>query len=184
MTRRRNEFARKQRTRPLPTREPRAAITWKDIFIPKVLLGIAVLATGLTLLTVILMAVLQPPLDNPAGYLAAVTSVAPPTSTPRRLQQIPTQAVQVQPTATILPGEIGIGVYVQISGTQGTGLRVRIEPGLNTDSLFLGYDDEVFKVVDGPRQVDGYTWWKLSATYDATRSGWAAQDYLVVIQSP
>ena len=41
-----------------------------------------------------------------------------------------------------------------------------------------------FLVTDGPQQVDGHTWWYLTAPYDQTRSGWAVQDYLSVIPSP
>jgi hypothetical protein len=83
-----------------------------------------------------------------------------------------------------LPGAFGLGVYVQITGTGGDGLRLRSGPGLNDAQLFLGYDAEVYQIVDGPIQADGHTWWKLTAPYDATRTGWAVQDFLTVIPSP
>jgi hypothetical protein len=75
-------------------------------------------------------------------------------------------------------------VYVQITGTGGDGLRLRSGPGLNGAQLFLGYDAEVYQIVDGPIEADGHTWWKLTAPYDATRTGWAVQDFLTVIPSP
>jgi hypothetical protein len=49
---------------------------------------------------------------------------------------------------------------------------------------FLGLEAEVFQVSDGPRQVDGYTWWFLVAPYDASVQGWAVANYLAVVQNP
>lgn len=81
----------------------------------------------------------------------------------------------------ILPdGVIGINVYVTVTGTEGLGLRVRAAAGTGADVNFLAMDDEVFKVVGGPEVSDGYTWWQLEAPLDATRSGWAAENYLMV----
>jgi hypothetical protein len=67
------------------------------------------------------------------------------------------------------------------------GLRgndIRAEPGLDGSFQFLAYDSEVFLVRDGPREVDGYTWWYLVAPYDETRVGWAAADFLTYIPAP
>lgn len=81
----------------------------------------------------------------------------------------------------ILPdGVIGINVYVTVTGTEGLGLRVRAAAGTGADVNFLAMDDEVFKVVGGPEVSDGYTWWRLEAPLDETRSGWAAENYLMV----
>ncbi len=112
---------------------------------------------------------------------AVMTVIFAPTSTP----VLPTLATT--PTATPGPGEttvggISTGIYVQISGTGGDGLRLRREPGTGADVMFMGYEAEVFKVVDGPRDADGYVWWYLTAPYDANRSGWAASNYLTVIE--
>ena len=73
---------------------------------------------------------------------------------------------------------------MQITGTGGDGLRLRTEPGLNADVRILGAEAEVFLVQDGPRQVDGYTWWDLVGPYDSTRRGWAVSNYLAVVQNP
>ncbi|HPH96702.1 MAG TPA: hypothetical protein PKW33_13060 [Anaerolineaceae bacterium] len=95
---------------------------------------------------------------------------------------IATPEPQTTPTATPQPGSIAVGVYVKITGTEG-GLRLRAEPGLNGAALFLGYDDEAFKVEDGPREADGYIWWYLQAPYDKTRRGWAVGNYLQVVDT-
>jgi hypothetical protein len=78
-------------------------------------------------------------------------------------------------------GQIFVGGYVQISGTDGAGLRLRSGPGLDNPLLFLGYDSEVYKIEDGPQESDGITWWYLVAPYDDARSGWAASDFLTVV---
>ena len=49
---------------------------------------------------------------------------------------------------------------------------------------FLGAESEVFQVKDGPRSADSLTWWYLVAPYDANRNGWAAADFLAVIEKP
>jgi hypothetical protein len=81
-------------------------------------------------------------------------------------------------------GVIAKGALVQISGTGGDGLRVRSEPGLQGEVLFVALEAEVFQVVDGPRQGDGFTWWYLAALYDNSLSGWAVANFLEVIQNP
>ena len=74
--------------------------------------------------------------------------------------------------------------YVQILGTDGEGLRLRSDPGLSGTPVFLGFDEEVFEVRDGPQESDGYVWWYLVAPYDESRNGWAAADFLGAIPSP
>ncbi len=115
-------------------------------------------------------------------HIAALTVIPGPTSTPRQTAT-PTPDL-LQGTATPLAGEISVYGFVQIHGTEGEGLRLRETPGLSGEPLFLGFDAEVFEVVDGPRDVDGYTWWYLQAPYDDTRIGWAAADFLEAIPSP
>jgi hypothetical protein len=48
----------------------------------------------------------------------------------------------------------------------------------------LGAEAEVFQVSDGPREIDGYTWWYLVGPYDESRRGWAVANYLSVVQNP
>lgn len=76
---------------------------------------------------------------------------------------------------------IKIGSYIQISGTGGSGLNIRINPQLSAEKNFIGNESEVFKVIDGPVTQDNYTWWNLVAPYDESRQGWAVEDYLTLI---
>ena len=97
----------------------------------------------------------------------------------------PTQPVPIaSPTQTPSSVEVeGIhtGLYVQIIGTGGSGLRIRSSPGLNTEIKFYGMDSEAFLVKDGPVEQDGYLWWYLVAPYDESRSGWAASEFLELV---
>ena len=117
---------------------------------------------------------------------AVLYVIAAPSATPL----IPATATAPSPTPTnAIPaapanGIIAIGAYVQISGTGGDGLRLRSEPGLAGTVRFLAIDGEVFQVIDGGRDVDGYTWWRLQAPYDPTVQGWAVANYLVIVQNP
>ncbi len=116
-------------------------------------------------------------------------------------QRVPTAAMTVlvapSPTAVVSQTPVGgnggvivvdgisIGSYVQISGTDGAGLRIRSSPGTDNDVHFIALDEEVFEVDDGPVEKDGYTWWHLVASYDENRSGWAVSSFLkFVAQKP
>lgn len=123
----------------------------------------------------------------PAGGSPAVVTVIPaatitPTSAP------PTPTLPLEPTRTDLPlpppGDVSLEAYVQITGTGGDGLRLRSEPGLDSEVRMLGEEAEVFIVKDGPQDVDGYTWWYLVGPADETRRGWAVSNYLMMVQNP
>ncbi len=119
----------------------------------------------------------------------AITVVAAPTLTP--VISMPPPVATTTPTQApaqngIPPsnGSIAVGMYVQITGTGGVGLKIRDQPGTSSKQLFLGMESEVYLVQDGPKQKDGYTWFYLVAPYDKNRSGWAASNYLSIIQKP
>jgi hypothetical protein len=102
-----------------------------------------------------------------------------------------TQTPRPSPTPVILPSptlaeDDGIreGGYVQISGTEGDGLRLRTEPSLNGRIAYLGLEGEIFLVKEGPIEGDGFTWWQIEAPLNASRQGWVVADYLQLAQSP
>lgn len=117
---------------------------------------------------------------------AEFTIVPGPTST----VYLPTPTTTRVPTITSnmppspMPGTIGIGSSVQISGTEGSGLNIRENPGVSTTVLFIALESEVFEVIDGPVIEDDLTWWLLVTPLDASRSGWAASNYLTLVSNP
>lgn len=150
----------------------------------RVFVGAVSIAGFLILITLISIGWTTPDPLRKFGFAPADLTVIPaPTSTPNVTPTFTPDPLIVG-TPTLAPDVIGIGGYVQIVGTEGDGLRLRINPGLNGEPAFLGYDEEVFEVRDGPQAIDGYVWWHLVAPYDETRTGWAADDFLGAIPFP
>lgn len=114
-----------------------------------------------------------------------LTVIPAPTATLTPTVSLISLTPSTTPTLTVggTGSEIQVGVYVQITGTGGDGLRLRAGPGTDNEPIFLGREAEVFLVKDGPKEGSGYTWFFLVAPYDTTRSGWAAANYLQVIAS-
>jgi len=115
-------------------------------------------------------------------------------STPKaNLEVIPAESIPtvdtglliITPTNTTIPemevNGISIQKFVKIQGTEGVGLRIRNNPGTDSEVVFLANESEVFVVIGGPEENDGILWWELTTPYDETRSGWASADYLVAI---
>lgn len=159
----------------------------KNILNGKVMVAMLVIASVLLCGSLIYILVARPAAStsDPEPATSALTIIPAPTSTPGipppTLTPLPSTPA---PTSTPAPGEIAVGVYVQINNTGAEGLNIRSEPGLASSVIFSGYDSEVFLITDGPQEADGYTWWYLTASYDTTRFGWAAQDFLVVVETP
>ena len=148
-----------------------------------VIFGAIGFAGGLIIVTLIFIGWTSPRFSPNVGFVPAdLTMIPAPTHTP---DVTPTSTVDPSlVTPTLAPDTLGIGAYVQISGTEGEGLRIRSAAGLNGNTVFFGGESEVFVVKDGPQTADGYTWWYLVAPYDETRAGWAAADFLAVVPSP
>ncbi|SRR6266542_2451921 len=153
----------------------------RQLFNKWVVLGALVLAGLLILITAISIGLTSSPQTSDIGFAPADLTVIPAPTVTSSAPPTPTIDPFASPTP---PAGIAIGNYVQITGTEGEGLRIRSEPGLNGNPEFLGYDSEVFIIKDGPREVDGYMWWYLVAPYDETRVGWAAADFLSYIPAP
>jgi hypothetical protein len=154
----------------------------KNILTPKVFLASLVIASVLFCSTFVYILVERPALadSNITSGTSGWTIIPALTSTPRPLPATFTPLPPTpKPTSSPEPGQLAVGVFVQPE-TGGDGLRIHTLPGLDTP-FFTAFDSEVFQVADGPQQADGYTWWFLSASYDTNRTGWAAQDFLVVI---
>ncbi len=142
-----------------------------------VILVAILVAGGLSAIFVLLLFFLPAPSSMTAQPPAAFTVIVAPTQTP-----VPTKSLHT-PTPTRPPslGGISVGSFVQISGTDGAGLRLRSGAGTTNPSRLLGMDAEVFQVKDGPITADDFTWWFVESPYDPARSGWAASTYLSAV---
>ena len=143
--------------------------------------GALLIALGLLFATALVLYVLSPSLSRAALPTPTLMVVPAPTLTP---SPQPTAAVTPTQAGGGVAGDIQLGSFVQVAGTDGAGLRLRSGPGLNNPQIFLGMDEEVFEVKEGPQEVDGYQWWYLEAPYDASRSGWGAANFLTVVDKP
>jgi hypothetical protein len=123
---------------------------------------------------------------DPGGQnpqVSAITSIPASTSTPRPAPGSDGSLPEENGSPADTSG-IALELYVQISNTGGDGLKLRSGPGTSSPARFLGKEGEVFLVKDGPRIADGFTWWFLVTPYDEHRSGWAASEYLLLIDTP
>lgn len=153
----------------------------RDLFNRWVILGSFALAGLLLLITAAAIGLTSARRASDVGFAPADVTVIPAPTSTSGAPPTPTIDPFATPTS---PAGIAIGNFVQITGTEGQGLRIRAEPGLAGEFQFLAYDAEVFVVQEGPREVDGYVWWYLTAPYDETRVGWAAADFLTYIPAP
>ncbi|GMR11156.1 MAG: hypothetical protein BMS9Abin28_1982 [Anaerolineae bacterium] len=123
--------------------------------------------------------------SRPASLSPVLTVIPLPTAT---APVIFTPTAPLLPTLTRTPPpdapkQFTTGQLVEVFGTEGEGLRIRENPNLAADILMLGLENEVFEVVEGPRESDGYTWWRLANPFDPTKQGWAADQFLRSLES-
>lgn len=154
----------------------------KDIINPWVIGGSILVASVLLAVSFFAAGKLTPADQSIYSGEAVLTVIPIPTYTPTPLPTVPDFPVV---TPTIEPaGGIRVEGYVQISGTDGEGLRLRRDPSLNGEIANVGLEGEIFLVVGGPEEQDGYLWWLLEAPLNSARRGWAVSNYLEFAQSP
>ena len=153
----------------------------KSIFNPITIVTAVILLIGMVLIVFVILFFGRNQTTS-TNALGEMTLVPAPTLTPKPVD--PTRTPTPTPTSIFfLPeGVVGVGIYVQVIGTGGAGLRMRGEPGLSSPINFSAMDSEVFLVIDGPVTADGYIWWHLEAPYDQNRNGWSAADFLTPIK--
>lgn len=157
----------------------------RSLFSRGVILAIFLLGFFLTAITLVMLWFSRPEraaIGEPTAILM-VTALPRLTSAPTEGLPTATQALDV-PLTDETPADLAVGAFVVVQGTEGGGLRVRAAPGLSEGVRFLASEGETFEIKDGPRNVDGYTWWRLASSSSAERSGWAVADYLKITQAP
>ena len=144
--------------------------------------GLGVLLGAITLFALIVV-----------GYFTRQAQVSIPPATPILiLIYAPTVSITITPptetaepsntsTPTLSPeasGSLTLGRLVEVYGTEGDGLRMRDNVGLDSKIVFIAVESEVFDLRDGPVQKDGYEWWFLVNPYNLDKTGWAVSTYL------
>jgi len=154
----------------------------KEYLNPWMIAGTIITASLLLALVFFVSGGFAPPGEEPyqGGGMLTVIPVPTATQTP-----MPTPTPLILPSPTPL-GDDGIqqGGYVQISGTEGEGLRLRVSPSLSGEIAFLGVEGEIFFVKGGPVEADQYLWWQIEAPLNASRQGWVVSEYLQPAQGP
>ncbi len=107
------------------------------------------------------------------------TEDIPPTATPfLAATETPIPQPTVDPSLT---GGIGVGSKVRIFDTGPTGLNFRKSPSRGGEKIRSLPEGNVYEVVGGPTQADGFIWWQLKDNVDGT-VGWGVQNYLQASQ--
>ncbi len=86
----------------------------------------------------------------------------------------------ILPTVDVVPTPIPItvGAGVEVSGVGNQELNIRNLPGLTgSQILFRAPEGSPFDVIGGPREADGFSWWKVRDRQFQVE-GWAVANYL------
>jgi hypothetical protein len=156
----------------------------------KVVIGAIIFGLGIFAILVVILWSARAKTTAQTPATAILKVIDAPTQTPFGLLPTPT------PTPTPLPstseeaptpsgsGLIALGDYVQVSGTEGEGLRLHNNAGVGSKVNYVAIESEVFVVKDGPIEADGYIWWELEDPYTSNAVGWGVSNYLEVVPNP
>ena len=111
--------------------------------------------------------------SDPGGLWPTAIPLAYPTAT----VPLPTPI----PSPSLPPGDLTVGMQVQVVGVGTSGLNVRTSAGYTGTPRFLAYDDDRFAIIGGPQTADGLEWWQIEDPNDPSRIGWAARNYLTIL---
>lgn len=114
--------------------------------------------------------------------IATATGFGDPTAT---TPPQPTTQPTAAPTVNVPPaGVIGVNGYIQV--TSGQGLVVRAEPSTSAERVTVMANGTKAKIVDGPVEANGYTWWKVAEfnTQNPSLTGWSVQNFMTATTPP
>jgi hypothetical protein len=167
-----------QRRRPAPVARGRVP-GWAWILAVFALFSLALLVCG----GIALYAFGQRPALLPPGATPTIMLLTRPAPTQTLTPPLPTPGPSPTPTglptATLPPpppGSLAIGDRVQVVNTGGVGLSLREGPGTEFPRVAIAIEGELLEVIDGPRAIAGFTWWRLRR--DDGVEGWGVQNFL------
>lgn len=83
---------------------------------------------------------------------------------------------------TATPAPVSVGATIVVQGVGAQQLNIRDVPGvIGTNVVFRADEGTRFIILDGPSQADGFTWWRIQNTGNASQTGWAVANYLSVV---
>jgi len=89
----------------------------------------------------------------------------------------------ILPTVDVVPTPVPIivGAAVEVAGVGNQELNIRNLPGLTgSQILFRAPGGSPLDIIGGPREADGFSWWKVRDRQFQVE-GWAVANYLQVI---
>jgi hypothetical protein len=102
---------------------------------------------------------------QPAASTAVPLTAVPATIAP---------AVTVAPVGQVTgQGSYGISLNQQVQVIAPAGARLRTAPSISAEELVWLNTYEYVRVIGGPEQADGLTWWQVET--DSGLTGWAAE---------
>jgi len=149
----------------------------------KVIIGAIVFGVGIFAVLVAILWSAKADTIAQAPSTAALKVIEAPTQTPFGMVPTPTSTSTPLPSssqaAPTPPGNtaISVGNYVQVSGTEGEGLRLHSTAGVSSKVNYVAIESQVFLVKDGPIDADGYVWWELEDPYTNNAGGWGVANY-------
>jgi hypothetical protein len=104
----------------------------------------------------------QPAISTPASEAVAAAPEQP--------------ATDEAPAA--LSEELLLGALVNVTGTAGLGLNMRVDAGTEHAHVKVLFEGLSVQIVDGPKAADGHTWWQVRD--EAGVVGWVVAQFLML----
>jgi hypothetical protein len=173
-----------------PDRKPKPQAKRRRVTLPPwalltILVGIIILlCVGLVLIVNAIRNGGDKPTPTPEfTATAAVTPTAtrPPATATAVITQTPTATVVLPIGGTLepeTPTTIAPGATVVVQGTLGAGLNLREQPSTYSRVVANAKEGASLLVLEGPRDADGYVWWKLQTANG--KEGWGAANWLAL----
>ncbi len=125
--------------------------------------------------------VMEPTASEPAAAteeeISQPVATASPTETPQRETATATKAVVTTEASCgkVLPSRLHVDSYAYVNPDPPVPNNVRSEAGQNNDLLGDIQPGQAMKILDGPKCVDGWLWWKVSPLNNGDLIGWTAE---------
>lgn len=121
---------------------------------------------------IIVTAFITTPTERP--LLTPDSSTLSPALTQPAAESLALEGPTLEPTATLTPTPLVIGVGGRVEVVSASGMNIRLAPGTDQAVVTVGNPGDIFTVIDGPQTIDGLTWWQVQVADG--RRGWAAEN--------